>query len=75
MNQQIFQDYKAKRAFLDLYSMMEGETRLMFAMRVRQLASEKVETEDDSVTQFYITEEDVHKCFEETQIIPEEKSI
>ncbi len=73
MNQQIFQDYKAKRAFLDLYSMMEGEARLMFATRVRQLASAKVETEDDTITQFYITEEDVKQCFEETQILPEEK--
>lgn len=67
MSAKIFTDSKAKRRFVDIYEMLEEPQKSEFARRIREAARDKVESLDDNLSDYYLTEEDVNKCAEGTK--------
>jgi len=63
MSHRIFQDYRAKRKFTDLYEMMEDRERKEFGEQIRRFADKKIMALDDNLDCFYLTEKDVEGCF------------
>ena len=65
----IFQDFKAKRKFIDIYEMLEFENvlRTTFCTKIKEEAAKKVESLEDNLTEFYLTEKDVEKIFKQLE--------
>lgn len=64
----VFNDYKAKRKFLDIYGMLEMPARKIFCDKINAAAAKKVETDSDDETEFYLNEKDVENCLQEVPL-------
>lgn len=59
----LFRDYEAKRMFASLYESLEPHEQSEFASLIRDAADEKVNSIDDSMSDFYLSRQDVENCF------------
>lgn len=59
----IFNDYKAKQKFIDIYDMLDEPEKSAFAEEIRKAAKAKIESLNDNLTDFYLTEKDIENCF------------
>lgn len=62
----IFNDYRAKRRYTDLYEMCDDREKKEFAAGIRKMADDKVMSLDDNLETFYLTEKDVSQIYQET---------
>ena len=61
----IFADYKAQKAFSNLYSQFTNQKQLEnFVKEIRILADKKVTSEEGEYKEFYVTQKDVERIYE-----------
>lgn len=61
----IFQNADAKRKFVLLYEQSTPAAQSAFGERCRNMAKSKIESLDDALESFYLTEQDVENCYYE----------